>query len=62
MEPKVITGSQCVNDHMLEFVRDGFNEKGMEGKGICILGIAFLENSDDTRNTPALPIYDRLNY
>ena len=64
--PKVITGSRKINDfmpeHMVELVRDAFNEKGMAVKGrkICILGIAFLENSDDTRNTPALPIYTRL--
>jgi UDP-N-acetyl-D-mannosaminuronic acid dehydrogenase len=27
---------------------------------ICILGYAFLENSDDTRNTPTKPLYKSL--
>jgi len=66
VEPKVLTGSRHINDympeHVVELVRDAFNEKEMsvKGKKICILGFAFLENSDDTRNTSALPIYKRL--
>lgn len=64
--PHVIMESRHINDympmHMVELVRDAFNEKEMAVKNrmICILGIAFLENSDDTRNTPTLPLYNRL--
>lgn len=41
---------------------EALNEKGksMEEARIAILGFAFLENSDDPRNTPALPIYNLL--
>ncbi|MCK4614646.1 MAG: nucleotide sugar dehydrogenase [Thermoplasmata archaeon] len=48
--------------HMVELVQDAFNEREMavKGKKICVLGFAFLQNSDDTRNTPALPLYEHL--
>ena len=66
VEPHVIQESRYINDympmHMVELVRDAFNEKEMAVKGskICILGVAFLENSDDTRNTPTRPVYEKL--
>jgi len=66
VKPHVIQESRYINDympmHMVELVRDAFNEKEMAVKGskICILGVAFLENSDDTRNTPTRPVYDKL--
>ena len=62
----IIVNSRELNDymphHMVELVRDLLNEHEMsvKGKKITILGIAFLENSDDTRNTPTLPIYTEL--
>ncbi len=62
----IIVNSRELNDrmphHMVEIVRDLLNdhEMSVKGKKITILGIAFLENSDDTRNTPALPIYNEL--
>ena len=34
--------------------------KNLNGAKIAILGVAFLENSDDTRNTPSKPLYDKL--
>jgi UDP-N-acetyl-D-mannosaminuronic acid dehydrogenase len=66
VEPCVIQESRYINDfmpmHMVELAQDAFNEQEMaiKGKNICILGYAFLENSDDTRNTPTLPAYQRL--
>ncbi len=66
VEPHVIQESRYINDfmpmHMVELVRDAFNEKRMAVKGskICILGVTFLENSDDTRNTPTRPVYEKL--
>jgi UDP-N-acetyl-D-mannosaminuronic acid dehydrogenase len=66
VEPCVIQESRYINDfmpfHMVELAQDAFNEQEMalKGKNICILGYAFLENSDDTRNTPTFPAYKRL--
>ncbi len=66
VEPNVIMSSRHINDsmpeHIVELVRDAFNgqEMAVKNKKICILGFAFLENSDDTRNTPALLVYKRL--
>ena len=36
------------------------NNLKLKDAKIAILGYAFLENSDDTRNTPAKPLYDSL--
>ncbi len=36
------------------------NNVKLKDAKIAILGYAFLENSDDTRNTPAKPLYDSL--
>ncbi len=66
VDANVIVNSRYLNDympvHMVELVRDAFNEKelAVKNKKICVLGIAFLENSDDTRNTPTVPAYERL--
>ena len=48
--------------HMKELLEEAHEEKGMKlGESIItILGFAFLENSDDTRNTPALTLYNIL--
>jgi len=65
--PVLIVESRRMNDfmpqHMRDLVEDVLREKGvkMHDARICILGFAFLENSDDTRNTPALPLYNILN-
>ena len=44
--------------HMVELLQTAYSEAGVEIKGskIAILGLAFIENSDDTRNTPAVPL------
>ena len=65
-EPRVIVESRRINDsmpsHMMELIAEALNEKGieMEDAKITILGVAFLPNSDDTRNTPAYPLYNLL--
>lgn len=62
----IITGSRRLNDsmptHMRNLISEALHEHGVElsSSSICILGYAFLENSDDTRNTPAQPLYDLL--
>ncbi len=58
-EPEIIAISRRINDnmpvHLVELIGDVFNNNNLnfrESK-ITILGIAYLEDSDDTRNTPA---------
>ena len=48
--------------HMYNLTREGLERMGKRIKGsrIAILGWAFINNSDDTRNTPAEPYYDLL--
>lgn len=64
--PKVIVESRRINDympqHMAELVKDALGEKGknLRDTRICLLGLAFLEDSDDTRNTPTVPLYNLL--
>ncbi len=65
-EPRVIVESRRINDsmpsHMVELIAEALNEKKLEmgDAKITILGVAFLPNSDDTRNTPAYPLYKLL--
>jgi UDP-N-acetyl-D-mannosaminuronic acid dehydrogenase len=64
--PKIIVESRRINDfmpqHMKDLVEEVLHEKGvkLQDARICILGLAFLGDSDDTRNTPALPLYNLL--
>jgi len=64
--PEIITDSRHLNDsmplHMKQLAVEALKEKGVKLKDakIAILGVAFLENSDDTRNTPAEPLYNSL--
>jgi UDP-N-acetyl-D-mannosaminuronic acid dehydrogenase len=66
VEPQVIVQSRRLNAwmpmHVLDLIKDGLTEMGISLKGakIGVLGVAFLENSDDTRNTPSKPLYDTL--
>ena len=63
---RLITDSRRLNSHMPTHMRnlitEALSEHGVElsSSKICILGYAFLENSDDDRNTPAKPLYDLL--
>ena len=65
-EPKIILASRNRNDHMpvhmKELLVEALDEKGigLEDTRLCILGLAFLEDSDDTRNTPTVPLYGLL--
>jgi UDP-N-acetyl-D-mannosaminuronic acid dehydrogenase len=64
--PNILVESRRLNDgmprHMKELIAEALDEKGkkLRESKIAILGFAFLENSDDSRNTPALPIYNLL--
>jgi UDP-N-acetyl-D-mannosaminuronic acid dehydrogenase len=62
-EPKLIVESRRINDsmpgHMVELIEEALKEKGveMEDAKVTLLGVAFLPNSDDTRNNPTYPLY-----
>jgi UDP-N-acetyl-D-mannosaminuronic acid dehydrogenase len=64
--PNIIVESRRMNDYMPGHMRDlaveALGERGveLESARLCILGLAFLEDSDDTRNTPTIPMYDLL--
>jgi UDP-N-acetyl-D-mannosaminuronic acid dehydrogenase len=64
--PKIIVDSRGTNDsmplHVADLVEDALAERGKKLKGakVAILGVAFLENSDDTRNTPSAVLYREL--
>lgn len=66
VQPKVIMESRSVNEYMPLHMRDLIEESlivnglPLSESKITILGYAFLENSDDTRNTPAEPLYQSL--
>jgi UDP-N-acetyl-D-mannosaminuronic acid dehydrogenase len=64
--PKILVESRKTNDsmpqHMKDLVKEALHEKGvkLQDARVCILGLAFLGDSNDTRNTPALPLYNLL--
>ncbi len=45
-------------EHVAELVGEALAEAGrpVAGARVAVLGVAYLENSDDTRNTPAVPL------
>ncbi len=63
---QVIPAARKVNDamprHMLDLTRLALESVGrtLRGSRILILGIAYLEDSDDTRNSPGLALCDAL--
>ena len=62
MEPQMISLARRINDHMpahmAYLVENILSIKGIsiQNATITVLGAAYLENSDDTRNTPAAPL------
>jgi len=51
--------NQWMPNHMADLIEEGLKEskKQLSKAKIAILGVAFIENSDDTRNTPAKSLY-----
>ena len=64
--PHIIIKSRELNlwmpTHVVELLEQALDlaKKNLKDAKIAILGVAFLENSDDTRNTPSKPLYDLL--
>jgi len=62
---EVIPAARRVNEfmpvHMVELARKAFDEMKIAGKArVAIMGLSFLRDSDDTRNSPSLVIIDHL--
>ena len=66
VEPNIIVKSRELNMwmpiHTVDLLEQALQEKGktLHNSKIALLGVAFLENSDDTRNTPSKTIFDIL--
>ena len=66
LEPEIITLSRRINNqmpiHMAYLVENALNAKGraIQGSVVTVLGAAYLENADDTRNTPAAALVGSL--
>jgi UDP-N-acetyl-D-mannosaminuronic acid dehydrogenase len=64
--PQILMESRRINDsmpqHMKNLIQEALDEKGVKlhDARVCLLGMAYLEDSDDTRNTPTLPLYTHL--
>lgn len=66
LNARLMPTARAVNDsmpyHMADLVAEALGEAGvpLEGAKVAVLGYAYLENSDDTRNTPTEPFVQRL--
>jgi UDP-N-acetyl-D-mannosaminuronate dehydrogenase len=66
MEPRFISLAREINNympvHMVALIEDALKKKGVkiQDATVTILGVAYLENADDTRNTPALSLIRNL--
>jgi UDP-N-acetyl-D-mannosaminuronic acid dehydrogenase len=66
VEPEFISLARRINDHMpihmADLVENALQARGiaMQDATVTILGISYLENSDDTRNTPAATLLSNL--
>jgi UDP-N-acetyl-D-mannosaminuronic acid dehydrogenase len=62
----LLTDARGLNDwmpiHMVDLLESALHEAHakLEGSMICVLGYAFLENSDDPRSTPTVPLLKEL--
>jgi len=66
VEARFISLARDINNympvHMSYLIEDALRKKGVkiQDATVTVLGIAYLENADDTRNTPALPLINNL--
>ncbi|MHA3962988.1 MAG: nucleotide sugar dehydrogenase [Candidatus Thorarchaeota archaeon SMTZ1-45] len=66
VEARFISLAREINNHMpihmAHLIEDALDKRGVkiQDATVTILGIAYLENSDDTRNTPALGLINAL--
>jgi UDP-N-acetyl-D-mannosaminuronic acid dehydrogenase len=63
---RMIALAREINDemplHLAQLAANAMSERNLtlEGARIVVLGVAYLEDSDDTRNTPAVPLIEAL--
>lgn len=63
---RLIPAARAVNDsmplHMVELLEEALAEAGrpLAGSRVLVLGYAYLENSDDTRNSPSAAVVEQL--
>ncbi|MCK4444944.1 MAG: nucleotide sugar dehydrogenase [Thermoplasmata archaeon] len=61
-DPKIIPAAREINDsmpfHMIDLAEEAMRESEVEPKNakVAVMGYAFIEDSDDTRNTPTAPV------
>jgi UDP-N-acetyl-D-mannosaminuronic acid dehydrogenase len=66
VQAKLIPAAREINDymplHMAELIVEALDEVGVEVEDarVAVLGYAYLENSDDTRNAPSVALVNRL--
>lgn len=66
VDPGMLRTGREINEsmplHMVELIKECFKEikKDLKKSKISVFGLAYLANSDDTRNTPAIPIIEKL--
>ena len=66
VEPRLIPTARAINDsmplHMIELLEDALESVGktIDDSKILVMGYAYLENSDDTRNSPSWVLVERL--
>jgi len=64
---RLIPAARAVNDgmplHIVELLKDALAEagRGLEGARLAVLGYAYLEESDDARNSPSATLVRRLH-
>ena len=67
VQAKLIPAAREINDymplHMVELTMTALEEAGVEIEQarVAVLGFAYLEDSDDTRNSPSLVVIERLD-
>lgn len=68
LDAQLMPTARAVNDgmpqHMVGLTRKALNQAGVEIKGarVAVLGYAYLENADDTRNSPTHPLAESLRH
>jgi len=66
VDPRMLMTAREINEsmplHMVELIKECFTKvkKNLKESKISVLGLAYLQNSDDTRNSPAFPIIEKL--
>jgi len=65
---RMIALAREINDemplHLVDLTMQALAERGVasDGAKVAVLGVAYLEDSDDTRNTPAMAVIDALQH